>query len=58
MVGMSTTIDGPDLATAILDKQAAVPTYVLYPADATDPALKTTWIRFEKGGCVLVSELR
>ncbi|SDY97631.1 hypothetical protein SAMN05216564_12118 [Halopenitus persicus] len=43
---------GPKLDITLLDDQAQVPTYVLYPADTTDKDVETTWIRFKESDSI------
>ena len=47
-----------ELCTTLLDEQAPVATYVLYPADATDKELETTWIRFEECDSITLEKIR
>lgn len=58
MTGRCEPPSQPEMAVTLLDEQAPVSTYVLYPANATDKNLKTTWIRFEESDSIPLWENR
>lgn len=52
MTGSCESLDRPALDVTLLDDQAPVPTYILYPASATDKDVETMWIRFEESDTI------
>lgn len=58
MIGRHETPYRPELNVTLLDEQAPVHRFVLYPADATYKDLETTWIRFGGSDSIPLRENR